>query len=109
MKKVLFICSQNKKRSPTAVQEYSTYPNIECNSAWLNSEAENQVILKLVDCGDIIFVKEKAHKNKLRAKFKKNLSKARVICLDIPDEYEYIYPILIKPLELKVSRFQPIS
>lgn len=109
MKKVLFICSQNRLRSPTAEQIFSTSPHIECTSAGLNNDAENQVTPELVEWADIIFVMEKAHRNKLSSKFKKNLSKARVICLDIPDEYEYMDPILIKLLELKVSRFLPNS
>lgn len=107
MKKVLFICSQNRLRSPTAEQIFSNSPHIECSSAGLNNDAENQVTPELVEWADIIFVMEKAHRNKLSSKFKRNLSKARVICLDIPDEYEYMDPILIKLLELKVSRFLP--
>ena len=37
---------------------------------------------------DIIFVMEKAHRNKLSAKFKKFLGEKRLVCLDIPDEFE---------------------
>jgi predicted protein tyrosine phosphatase len=96
MKNVLFICSQNKLRSPTAEQVFSSHPQIECTSAGLNHDAENPVTPELVEWADLIFVMEKAHKNKLSAKFKKNLSKARVICLDIPDDYDYMDPMLIK-------------
>lgn len=48
---------------------------------------------------------EKAHKNKLSAKFRRHLNGKQVICLDIPDEYEYMQPELVKLLESKAGRF----
>ena len=107
MKKVLFICSQNRLRSPTAEQIFSTNPNIECTSAGLNNDAENKVTPELVEWADIIFVMEKAHRNKLKSKFKAQLDKASVICLNIPDEYDYMDPELVRLLEVKVPRFLP--
>ncbi len=53
----------------------------------------------------MVFVMEKAHKNKLSAKFKKHLNGKRVICLDIPDEYEFMQPELIRLLEMRVGRY----
>ncbi len=54
---------------------------------------------------DIIFVMEKAHRSKLQKKFRDSLKKARVICLDIPDDYEFMDPVLVRLLEVKVSRY----
>ncbi len=108
MKNVLFICSQNRLRSPTAEQIFSSYPGIECTSAGLNNDAENPVTPELVEWADLIFVMEKAHRNKLSSKFKKQLSGKRVICLDIPDEYDYMDPTLIRILQSKVTRFLPV-
>ena len=53
----------------------------------------------------IIFVMEKAHRNRLSTKFRQHLNGKRVICLDIPDDYEYMQPELIKLLEAKAGRF----
>ncbi|MDY7539727.1 low molecular weight protein tyrosine phosphatase family protein [Undibacterium sp. RTI2.1] len=106
-KNVLFICSQNRLRSPTAEQVFANHPGIETSSAGLNHDAENPVTPELVEWADLIFVMEKAHRNKLSAKFKKQLSKAKVICLDIPDDYEFMDPMLIRLLHAKVSRFLP--
>ena len=108
MKNVLFICSQNRLRSPTAEQIFADHPGIECTSAGLNHDAENPVTPELVEWAELIFVMEKAHRNKLSSKFKKHLSKAKVICLDIPDEYEFMDPILIRLLRSKVTRFLPV-
>ena len=71
-------------------------------SAGLNNDAEITLTKELVEWAETIFVMEKAQKNKLQKKFRKNLNKQRVICLDIPDDYEFMQPDLIKILEQKV-------
>jgi predicted protein tyrosine phosphatase len=107
VKHVLFICSQNRLRSPTAEQVFSTRQDIECTSAGLNHDAENPVTPELVGWADIIFVMERAHRNKLNSKFRPYLGKARVICLDIPDNYDYMDPELVRLLKVKVNRHLP--
>lgn len=105
LRNVLFICSQNKLRSPTAEQVFSTWSELECASAGLNNDAENPVTPELLEWADIIFVMEKAHRSKLSAKFRTHLKDARVVCLDIPDDYEYMDPSLIQILKSKVPRY----
>jgi predicted protein tyrosine phosphatase len=109
MKRVLFVCSQNRLRSPTAEQVFSARADLECDSAGLNHDAENPVTAELVVWAEFIFVMEKAHRNKLRQKFKAQLGKARVICLEIPDEYEFMDSELIRLLKHRVGRFLPVS
>ncbi len=109
MKHVLFICSQNRLRSPTAEQVFSDHPGIECSSAGLNNDAGNPVTSELVEWAEIIFVMEEAHRNKLSSKFKRYLGNKRVICLDIPDEYDFMDPTLVRLLKAKVTRFLPIA
>ena len=107
MRNVLFICSQNRLRSPTAEQIFASHPGIECTSAGLNHDVENPLTGELVEWADIVFVMEKAHRNKLTSKFKKHIKDQRIICLDIPDEYEFMDPVLIKLLKAKVTRHLP--
>lgn len=107
MKRVLFICSQNRLRSPTAEQVFSSNPALEVASAGLNTGAQNPVTPELIDWADLVFVMEKAHRNKLSKKFRSSLSGKRIVCLDIPDEYEYMEPLLVKLLNEKVSPFLP--
>ena len=104
---VLFICSQNRLRSPTAEQVFAEWPGIETSSAGLNNDAENPVTPELVQWADIIFVMERAHRSKLSAKFKPHLGKARVVCLEIPDEYEFMESDLVRLLKAKVPRYLP--
>lgn len=107
MKRILFICSQNRLRSPTAEQVFSSRADIEVASAGLNNDAESPVTPELLEWADIIFVMEKAHRNKLSKKFRSSLGGKRVICLGIPDEYEYMDPVLVKLLNVKVPQFLP--
>lgn len=102
MKRVLFVCSQNKLRSPTAEQVFSTWPGIEVDSAGTNHDAENPLTCELVEWAQVIFVMEKTHRAKLSKRFKRHL-KARVICLDIPDDYAFMDPALVALLNAKVA------
>ena len=102
MKKLLFICSQNKLRSPTAETIFSEYEGLEVESAGLNHDAEVTVSIEMIESADIIFVMEKVHKKKLSKNFQKFLKSKRVICLDIPDEYDYMDVDLINILNQKV-------
>jgi predicted protein tyrosine phosphatase len=103
MQRLLFICSANKLRSPTAEQVFSEYPDIEATSAGLNHDAADPLTPEHLEDVDIVFVMERMHRNKLSKKFKPHLKSARVICLNIPDEFEYMQPELITLLKARVT------
>lgn len=104
MKKVLFVCSQNRLRSPTAEHVFASRAGLEVASAGLNNGADVPLSIELIEWADIIFVMEKTHRNKLSKKFKSHLKNKRLMCLDIPDEYEYMEPELVRMLEQRVGR-----
>ena len=105
MKHVLFICSRNRLRSPTAEQVFANWPNIEVGSAGLAPDAEEPLTGEMVEEADIIFVMEKQHRAKLARRFKPQLRQARVVCLDIPDDYAFMQPELVALLKAKVTPF----
>jgi predicted protein tyrosine phosphatase len=105
MTNALFICSQNKLRSPTAETIFAKWPNVETDSAGLNNDAETPLTPEQIDWADIIFVMEKTHRSKLSKRFRKYLNSKRVVCLDIPDEYDYMQEELVKLLEARVGKF----
>lgn len=104
---ILFICSQNRWRSPTAEEIFANYPGIECLSAGLNHDAENPLTLELVEWAALICVMERKHKAKLSDRFQPFLAGKRVICLDIPDKYRFMDPALVKLLKTKVTPLLP--
>jgi protein-tyrosine-phosphatase len=67
----------------------------------------NPVTPELVQWADIIFVMERTHRSKLSAKFKAHLGNAHVVCLEIPDDYEFMDPYLIRLLKVEVPRHLP--
>ncbi|MCF6221258.1 MAG: low molecular weight protein tyrosine phosphatase family protein [Robiginitomaculum sp.] len=104
-KNVLFLCSANRLRSPTAEHVFADWPNIETDSAGLDTSASIVVSPEQLKWADIIFVMENRHRNRLSKKHRKHLNGQRVITLGIPDDYEYMDPILVKLLETKAGPF----
>ena len=107
MKNILFVCSQNRLRSPTAEQVFSQRPDIEVASAGTNNDAETPLTSELVEWADIIFVMEKTHRTKLQSRFRATLKSKRVVCLDIPDNYAFMDPALVALLKSKLAPFLP--
>ncbi|GBE92317.1 low molecular weight protein tyrosine phosphatase family protein [Nostoc cycadae] len=102
MKKLLFICSKNKLRSPTAEAVFAEYEGLETDSAGLDHYAEVPVSTEAIEWADIIFVMEQSHKRKLTKNYQAFLKDKKIICLDIPDEFSYMEPALIDILKKKV-------
>lgn len=107
MKNVLFVCSQNRLRSPTAEQVFSSRPDLEVTSAGTNNDADNPLTSELVAWADVIVVMEKAHRSKVRKRYRSSLNGKRLICLDIPDEFEFMDPTLVKLLQSRLTRHLP--
>mgnify|MGYP000364260915 CR=1 FL=1 len=102
---VLFLCSQNRLRSPTAEQVFADWPGVETASAGLLADAEEVLGPELLQWADLVFVMEKAHRNRLSSRYGPWLKGKRVICLDIPDDYDYMDPVLVELLKRKVTPF----
>jgi len=107
MKKILFVCSQNQLRSPTAEQIFSGMAGLECASAGTNHDAVTPVTPELVEWADVIFVMEEVHRARLSTKFRTQLRGKRLVCLDIPDQYEFMDPALIRLLRSRVAGTLP--
>lgn len=103
MRRILFLCSRNRWRSPTAEQTFADHPDVECASAGLSHDAETPISNELLEWADLIFVMERVHKARLTARFKDHLAGKRVVCLDIPDRYTFMDPALVKLLKAKVT------
>ncbi len=102
MKHVLFLCSRNRLRSPTAEQVFAEWPGVETASAGLSNDAEQLVTVELLEWADLIVVMEPVHREKLTARWRPHLRRARVVCLDIPDDYEFMDPALVALLQVRV-------
>ena len=68
--KVLFVCSGNKLRSPTAEAVFRDWPGVEAISAGTEQDATRRVTKELVASVDMIFAMEKHHREWIRKKFR---------------------------------------
>lgn len=107
MKNILFVCSQNRLRSPTAEQVFAEYPGIAVSSAGTNKDAENPLTTEFVAWADMIVVMERQHRTKLQRRFRAALRGQRVICLDIPDNYDFMDPELVRLLRVRMVHHLP--
>jgi predicted protein tyrosine phosphatase len=107
MRHYLFVCSQNKLRSPTAEHIFADVAGIATASAGTNNGADNPLTDELVDWADFIFVMERQHRNKVQKRHKSALKDKRLVVLDIPDEYEFMEPALVRLLRAKMLRWLP--
>ena len=105
MLRILFVCSQNKLRSPTAEHVFASYPGIECVSAGTNNDAETPLTAELVAWAQVIVVMEKQHRTKVSTRFRWNLAGKRIVCLDIPDDYDFMQAELVGLLVARATRF----
>lgn len=105
MKKVLFICSKNRLRSRTAETVFSESIKLDVRSAGTDSDAIKQVTPEMIKWAEVIFVMEEYHKLKIINQFKAQIKDQRIICLDIPDIFEYMDPQLIEILNKIIPKF----
>jgi predicted protein tyrosine phosphatase len=73
----------------------------------LNNDAITPLTPEQVIWADVVFVMEQTHRNKLSTRFRAELKGKRVVCLNIPDEYEYMDAGLIRLLKALVPRHLP--
>lgn len=101
--KVLFVCSRNQWRSPTAEQIWRKHPKVAARSGGTSPSARHLVSEADVCWADVICVMEEKHKSRLMAEYAWLLDHKTVHVLDIPDEYKYMDAELIEMLEQSVS------
>ncbi|WP_242617010.1 low molecular weight protein tyrosine phosphatase family protein [Rivibacter subsaxonicus] len=104
---MLFVCGQNRLRSPTAEQVFADWPGIEVDSAGLKPESDTPLTPEALSWAELIFVMEKAQRRKLEQRFRPHLGGKRIICLDIADRYSFMEPALVELLLARVSRHLP--
>lgn len=88
--KLLFLCSQNRRRSLTAEKIFNKYHNCMARSAGTESNARIKVTVGMIGWADIIFCMEKKHVRRIKEKYADELRGKKVVCLNIPDDFEYM-------------------
>jgi predicted protein tyrosine phosphatase len=100
---VLFVCSRNQWRSPTAERMFKGHPVIVARSAGTSLSARHRMSHADIDWADVIMVMEDKHRQRIVAEYTRLVEHTPIHVLDIPDEYRYMDPELIDILEQTVE------
>ena len=104
---LLFLCSQNKRRSRTAEKLFDGYHGHRARSAGTEQNARIKVTPGLLGWADLIFCMEKKHLRRITEKYADIISGKKVICLYIHDDYGFMDPELQELLKSQVSEYLP--
>jgi len=102
-RRVLFLCSRHRLRSPTAEQVFRAWPGLEVDSAGLAPDADTPLSADQVAWAELILVMENAHRRRLQSRFAGPLKGKRVVVLGIPDDYGFMQPELVDLLLRKAG------
>lgn len=101
--RVLFLCSKNRLRSPTAEHIFADTPGLETDSAGLNRDADVRLSDEQIEWADLIVAMEQTHRTKLTRNYSSTLRGKRIIVLGIPDNYDFMDEDLISLLKKKCA------
>lgn len=96
--RLLFLCSQNKRRSLTAEKIFDGYNGHEARSAGTESNARIKVTDGLLGWAEIIFCMEKKHVRRIKEKYSDMVADKKVVCLYINDDYDFMDRELVELL-----------
>ena len=100
---VLFVCSRNQWRSPTAEQIWRKHPALSVRSGGTSPNARHPVSANHVSWAQVIFVMEEKHKSRLVTEYRRLLESKPIHVLDIPDDYKYMDAELVELLRESVG------
>lgn len=105
MTNLLFVCSRNQWRSPTAEAIWRRREGFNARSAGTSPNARKTIGPADIRWADFIFVMERKHLNRLQAEYARLLEHKRIYSLDIPDDYPFMDPALVVLLEDTVKPY----
>jgi predicted protein tyrosine phosphatase len=102
---VLFLCHLNRCRSATAERLFCKRPDLDVRSAGTSPDAMARVNRRMLDWADEIFTMDAEQMRALVQMFPGHPALARIVCLDIPDDYLFLDPALVMLLEERLSPY----
>lgn len=87
---VLFVCTANQQRSPTAEKLYRNDRRFDVRSAGTSRLASREIDESLVRWADIVVAMEAHHAQAIRERFPIASRDTRFIVLDIPDIFQFM-------------------
>ena len=101
---MLFVCSANQQRSPTAEELYREDPRFKVRSAGTSKLANQTVTEPLLEWADVVVVMEDHHARTIREQFPVASQHSRFVVLGIPDIYSYMASSLQQEIRDRFER-----
>ena len=102
---LLFVCSRNQWRSPTAAALFQHSDLYAAKSAGTSDSARIKITAGLINWADRIFVMEKRHSAIIQRNYPDAIADKSIIVLHIPDDYQFMDEELIEILESSLSEY----
>ena len=102
---LLFLCSQNKRRSLTAEKIFDGVKGHTVRSAGTENNSRVKVTAGLLGWADIIFCMEKKHRRRITEKYGDVIAGKNVVCLHIADDYAYMDEALVETLHTMTDMY----
>jgi predicted protein tyrosine phosphatase len=102
---LLFICSRNQWRSPTAAALFKNSDLYVARSAGTSARARIKITSGLINWADRIFVMEKRHLAIIDRQYHDDLAGKQIVILHISDDYQYLDPELIEILRSLLAEY----
>ena len=103
--KLLFVCSQNKRRSLTAEKLFAQSQYYDVRSAGTEQRARVKLTEGMLGWADRVFVMERKHADRICQYFPDLAETKTVTILDIPDDFTFMDEELIDILRHRLTAF----
>ena len=103
VRRVLFICRVNRRRSATAERVFCKRRDLDVRSAGTSEDALVRINKRMLEWADVVFTMDEQQGAALERMFPSHPVLDRLICLGIPDDFAFLDPALIKLLEERVK------
>ncbi len=100
---LLFVCSRNQWRSPTAAALFKDDTLYVAKSAGTSDSARVKITAGMINWADRVFVMEKRHLAIIQRKYPSEIAEKSIVVLDIADDYEYMDVELVEMLQSRLA------
>lgn len=103
IQRVLFLCKYNRSRSATAERLFCKRADLDVRSAGTNEDALVRVNQRMLDWADVVFTMDPTQQRALQHLFPSHPGLKKLVCLEIPDDFAFLHPELVKLLKERVT------
>jgi protein-tyrosine phosphatase len=102
---LLFVCSRNQWRSPTAAALFDRSDRYVARSAGTSDSARIKITAGLINWANWIFVMEKRQSAIIYRNYPHEIEGKSLVVLHISDDYQYMDPELIDILKSRLAEY----